>query len=288
MKKFNSINEFNKYLGVEESKHKDIDVGIYDDTNSLRLSSPPVIPNFYRVSLKIDFEDPGVYGKTEFDHSNSFLYFSCPNKPIQWETTKPWQGYYINIMPELIDNHRQLAYNFLDYGAHEALFLTKEEEDRIKTIFDQLLLEYQNPEFSLDTILAYCNLLFSYINRFYLRQFGTRKELYNHIVNNFISCLNEYYNENEDREIHTPSVQYFAEALRITPNYLGDVLKHHTGKSAIEHIHIFLVNEAKRILKSSTDSVSEIAYQLGYDYPTYFSRLFKKETGISPTEYRNQ
>ena len=120
------------------------------------------------------------------------------------------------------------------------------------------------------------------------QQFQTKKESHNRLAKMFIALLNEFYTNDNQRQYGTPSVQFFADKLSVTPNYLGDVVRNITGISPIEHIHQNIIREAKRLLKQGMYSNSEIAYHLGFEYPNYFSRLFKKVTGLTPTEYKEQ
>ena len=272
--KFNTIASFNKYTKIRAPKNNLIDIGEYSD--NFRLSSSPIYPNFYRISIKYGLEN---------EKEKGFMYFSSPNQPIEWETDTPWKGYFINITNDLISNNQHLEYSFLNYGLHEPLFLKKEEETIITQQFKAALEEYNKEVYSEDLLLAYCNLIFAHIALFYKRQFGERKEQYNQLVSDFFSLLENYYEENSDAV--QPSVKYFANQLHITPNYLSDVIKYYTGKPALEHIHLHVVKVAKSLLTQKKSTISEIAYQLGFEYPNYFSRLFRKVTGVSPSNFSN-
>lgn len=286
--KLNTISKFNQYLRVSPAKNEGIDVGKYEGNPNLRLKSDLVYPNFYRISLKYDLDNfLDTIVKPEDSHKG-FMYFSSPQQAISWETDKSWNGYYINLSQELISENQYLEYSFLNYGLHEALFLKEEEEAHIKTLYEQMLNEYQKSNFSVEILSAYCNLMFAYVAKFYERQFGEEKEKSNHLVNEFKRLLHNFYLQNRGKEIQFPSVASFAEKLHVTPNYLSDVLKYHTGKPALEHIHEQVVNTAQQLLKQKKQTVSEIAYELGFEYPNYFARLFKKKTGVSPSIFRNQ
>ncbi len=276
--KFDTIKSFNEYTNVRGPKHEFIDIGAYPP--DFLLSSNPVYPNFYRISIKYGLED---------DKEKGYMYFSSPNQSIEWKTDTPWNGYFINITKDLISNNQHLKYSFLNYGLHEALTLKKEEEIIITQHFRAALEEYNKEVFSKDLLLAYCNLIFAHVSEFYRRQFGERKEQYNKIVKDFFSLLDNYYARHEKSiDIIQPSVNYFAKKLNVTPNYLSDLVKFYTGKPALEHIHLHIVEAAKSLLILKKNTVSEIAYQLGFEYPNYFSRLFRKVTGKSPTGYTNQ
>lgn len=273
--KFDSIKSFNKYTNIRFPKHNLIDIGEYPA--DFLLSSPPVYPNFYRISIKYGLED---------DREKGFMYFSSPNQPIKWKTDTPWKGFFINITEDLISNNQHLEYSFLNYGLHEPLFLKKEEESIITQQFKAALEEYNKEDYSKDLILAYCNLIFAHVAQFYKRQFGERKEQYSQLVNDFFSLLENYYKKNGKTTVQ-PSVNYFANQLNVTPNYLSDVIKFYSGKPALEHIHQHIVKVAKSLLAQKKFTISEVAYQLGFEYPNYFSRLFRKKTGVSPSNFSN-
>jgi len=275
--KFKSIRSFNAYLRVNPPRHNFIDVGTYPE--NILMSSPPVYPNFYRISIKYGLED---------DAEKGYMYFSSPNQPIEWQATVPWNGFYINITEDLISSNQHLEYSFLNYGLHEPLFLKKEEETIITQQFKDILHEYNKEVYSIDLLLAYCNLIFAHISQFYKRQFGERKEKHNALVNDFFSLLDSYYTQNNTGETIQPSVNYFANQLNVTSNYLSDVIRFHTGKPALEQIHQHIVKTAKSLLIQKKSSVSDIAYRLGFEYPGYFTRLFRKQTGITPSKFRNQ
>jgi len=288
MLEFKKISEFNRYLGIKETKSDLINIGIYGKSDNLRSKSEEVRLSFYRVSIKLGMKGSTDFGKTKFDEGNSYVFFLGIGKPISWDQKDYTfeNGYYINLSEELVEEYSYLKYNFMDYGAHEALILTKEEEGLILNLFKDMKKEYDKENFSQSILLAYSNLLFTYINEFYLRQFGTRKELNNKIVREFLELLDSYYLKERDEITEAPTVKYFAEKLVVSPTYLSDLLRELTGKSALDHIHNEIIKKAKYKLVNSTENISEIAYGLGYNYPTYFSRLFKKITGKSPSNFR--
>lgn len=273
--KFKSIKSFNEYTKNKPPKSDLIDIGEYP--NTFLLASKPVFPNFYRISIKYGLED---------DKTNGFMYFSSPNQPIEWQTETPWNGFYINITEDLISNNQHLKYSFLHYGLHEPLFLKREEEIIITKHFKSALNEYNKQHFSIDLVLAYCNIIFAHVAQFYERQFGERKEQNNQLVDNFFYLLENYYKK--DKESVQPSVKFFANQLNVTPNYLSDVIKFYSGKPALDHIHDHIVKVAKHLLLQRNNTIQEIAYKLGFEYPNYFSRLFRKSTGVSPSKFRNQ
>ncbi|BDD11694.1 AraC family transcriptional regulator (plasmid) [Fulvitalea axinellae] len=285
MREVETIDDFNKYFGMPAPILKDISVGKYDDIERQRPASPPIHPRIYRISLKYDFEKPDINNIAEEDIGEWQIFFSAPGTELEWKLDKPTSGYYIHISPELLENNQHLSFNFLHYGMHEALFLTKQEEKRLITLFDDTLKEYDAQNDSLDVLMAYINLIFSYIQRFYLRQFGSKNDNYHHLSQAFITELNQYYAENAEVKEY-PNVGYFAEKLNVSTNYLSDIVKVNTKKTAKEHINKYILKQAKRLLDVRKHSISEIAYILGFEYPNYFARFFKRELGYSPSQYK--
>lgn len=154
-------------------------------------------------------------------------------------------------------------------------------------LFEKAYQEYEKENYAQGIIVSYASLILSYVESFYKRQFESRKTAYNKVVDDFYLRLNAYFNENQDT-ITLPSVTYFAEKANLSANYFGDVIKHFTGISPQDHIRDNIIQTAKNKLSQTSLSVSEIAYSLGFDYPTYFTRFFRKETGFTPSVYRNQ
>ena len=273
--KFEHIHAFNAYIGGPAPKHPSIDLGQYDA--GFLQSSPPVYPIFYRASIKYGLEE---------DRQKGYMYFSSPNQPIEWEAQQPWSGYYLNIAEDLISAHQHLNHSFLTYGLHQPLHLQPAEEQTMTQLFEQALHAYQQPNFSVEILVAYCNLIFAHVAQFYKRQFGEQREQHSHLVHGFFNLLERYYHPAENTTPIQPSVHQFAQQLHVTPNYLSDLIKFHTGKPALEHIHQHIIATAKPLLSQSNATVAEISHRLGFEYPNYFSRLFRKITGASPSHFR--
>ena len=191
---------------------------------------------------------------------------------------------YINGTP-LFDKVKK--YNFFNYRVNEALHLSPKEEELMKTIFKNIKTEYNNnqDEFSKEIILSHLDTLLKYSNRFYKRQFLNRKEINQTLFTRFKNILDEYFETNQLEEKGIPTVEWLAKQLGISHRYMSDTIKAETGKTAINQINLYLIEEAKNLLLAPNVSISETAYKLGFEYPQYFSRLFKKKTGISPKEY---
>ncbi|MFD2606954.1 helix-turn-helix domain-containing protein [Euzebyella marina] len=282
MKKFTDFKSFNNFIGVDEPIDEDIDVGRYPE-NTL-LKSDGIYIDFYRISFKTNYINPD---SPNFDHTDpkpiTAVFFNSPGKLYEWGLDDLFEGFYLQLSKKIIEDNRYLFQNFLEYGYHEALFLNEEEEKEIVLLYENLMQKANNKNTGQDVLLAYVNLILNLVESFYKRQFSTEAKKYNYIVSEFQQLLRDYY---DGRTKGVPSVHYFAEKMKLTPNYLGDVLKTFTHKSAIETIHEHITHEAKKLLLESKLTNSEIAFELGFDYPNYFAKLFKKQTQLTPKQYR--
>ncbi|MFT4202857.1 MAG: helix-turn-helix domain-containing protein [Chitinophagaceae bacterium] len=281
-----SIKEFTDYTNIKGLKNNQIHLTDYDLHPNIRKQSQPIQIDFYFLGIKKNYDKNKFFGQTAFDQAESFVYLDQPDDIIQWDIDNPISGYHI-LMASNIFRKIAREYSFTHYGNHEALFITKEEEKIITDLFQKAFTEYNRSEnFSKDIVVSYASLILSYIQNFYNRQFDSRKELYNKTVADFYKNLEKYYGNNQ--EIQIPNVSYFAELAHLSSNYFGDLIKHFTGNSPQEHIHQHIVQIAKSRLRDTSLTISEVAYSLGFGYPSYFTTFFKKETGISPTVFRNQ
>ncbi|WP_430406756.1 helix-turn-helix domain-containing protein [Fluviicola sp.] len=286
MKLFKDIQSFNEYLGLTKPLDSNIDIGYYD-VPKMRLKSEPVSIDFYRISIKSNFIDRSV---PEFDPNNiqpvTAVFFNSPELSGGWDIDPVFNGMYLQFSRKLIEDNRFLFKNYYNYGLHEPLLLIEKEEEEIKTIFGLMLKYYNEEKENLTVLLSYVHVLVSLVESFYKRQFASNPVQYSPIVSGFQQLLKNYYNQPINQ---TPTVQYFAEKLGLTPNYLGDIIKHLTRKSAIEHIHDFVIAKAKEMLEKRSDlNTTEIAYALGFEYPNYFSKFFKKQVNYTPKKYRSQ
>ena len=283
---FKDFESYNKYLGVAKPLDNNIDIGYYD-VPKLRLKSDPIAIDFYRISIKSNFLDKSA---RDVDPSNpkplTAVFFNSPGHSGGWDIEPTFNGMYLQISRNLIEENRFLFKNYLDYGEHEALQLTEKEEQEIRTIFALMLKYYSSRKENFAVLLSYVHVLVSLVEAFYKRQFSSNPVQYSPIVSEFQRLLINYYDEPVK---HIPTVQYFAEKLGLTPNYLGDIIKHFTQKSPLENIHEFVVKKAKEMLEERSDlNNTEIAYELGFEYPNYFAKFFKKQVSLSPKEYRLQ
>ncbi|MCD1117616.1 helix-turn-helix domain-containing protein [Chryseobacterium turcicum] len=281
MKLFKDFKDYNDYLGVAKPLDNDIDIGYYEPAN-MRLKSESVMVDFYRISFKINFKD-----KTKPDAKPiTAVFFNSPEMVGGWDIEPTFSGMYLQLSKKIIEENRFLFKNYLDYGLHEALFLTESELKEVSTLFGLMIKYYNSEKQNFGVLLSYVNVLISLVEAFYKRQFSSDPKQYNRVVTDFQQNLKNYYNEPVSQ---TPNVQFFAEKVGLTPNYFGDIIKHFTQKSAIENIHEFVIAKAKELLEKRTDlNNTEIAYELGFEYPNYFAKFFKKQVNLTPKEYRLQ
>jgi AraC family transcriptional activator of pobA len=283
MKIFRDFTSYNEYIGLAAPLDNDIDVGYYDPP-SILLKSEPVMVDFYRISIKIRFK----LKATPDAEPITAVFFNSPELVIApgWEAEPTYTGMYLQISKKAIEENRFLFRTYLDYGQHEALHLTDEEVDEISAVFKLMIKYYESEKKHSGVLLSYVNVLVSLVEAFYKRQFSTDPKQYNRIVTEFQQNLVEYYNQPVKQ---LPSVQYFADQAGLTANYLGDIVKHFTQKSALENIHEVVIKKAKELLEQNTQlNTAQIAYELGFEYPNYFSKFFKKQVSLSPKEYRLQ
>ena len=281
MRIFKDFTTFNEYIGLSNPLDNDIDVGYYDPPNML-LKSEPVMVDFYRVSFKTNFVDK----TTPNAKPVNAVFFNSPEMVGGWDIEPTYKGMYVQLSKKIIDENRFLFKNYLDYGLHEPLFLADNEIIEITTLFELMIKYYSKERQNFTVLLSYVNVLISLVESFYKRQFSTDPKEYNRIVTDFQQSIKDYYNQPVSQ---LPNVQYFADKLGLTPNYLGDIVKHFTNKSALENIHDFVIKKAKELLIDDKKlNTTEVAYELGFEYPNYFSKFFKKQVNLTPKEYRLQ
>jgi len=284
MREFKDFESYNIYVGLPEPLDNNIDIGFYD-VKKMRLQSEPIMIDFYRVSLKSNFIDKTV---PDYNPDNptptTAVFFNSPERPVGWDVQPTFNGMYLQLSKKLIEEHRFLFKHYLDYGEHEALYLTGKEEQEIRTIFGLMLKHYGSGQDNNSVLLSYTHVLISLVEAFYKRQFSAHPKRYNYILSDFQQQLKDYYNQPVEQ---LPTVQYFADKLHLSPNYLGDIIKHFTQQSAIETIHNFVIKKAKELLEERNDlNNTEIAYELGFEYPNYFAKFFRKHSNLTPKEYR--
>jgi AraC family transcriptional regulator, transcriptional activator of pobA len=266
----------------------------------LDVTTPPkdeieFVCDFYCIGLKKIKSGELIYGKTRYDHDRGWMYFVKPGQLLKSKKLQfAEKGFAIHLHEDFLLGHPLFTeikkYSFFDYETSEALHLSPKEKEVMWSLFHKMESEYHNnpDEFSKSIILSHLDSLLKYAQRFYKRQFIDRKPLTGIKVTKFNECLESYFEDGEPNKQGLPSVNHMAYQLNLSPKYLSDLLKLETGKTALELIHLYIISQAKNLLAEGELNVSEIAYRLGFENPPYFSRLFKKEVGMSPKEYKNK
>lgn len=292
-----TITEYHRLTGLPKPEHPLISV-----INLESLARPPVdgpvslIFDFYSISLKRAMVSKYRYGQQTYDFDEGLMFFMAPGQvfgfEIDKEATQRPSGWMILVHPDFLWN-TPLAktikqYEYFSYSVHEALYLSDKEEAMITGIAQYMEQEYHSniDKFSQTVIIAQLELLLTYAERFYNRQFITRKIINHQILDRLEDILTEYFNSDNLISKGLPSVQYIAEVLNVSPSYLSGMLKTLTGQSTQHHIHEKLIEKAKEKLSLTNLSVSEIAYELGFEHPQSFSKLFRTKTNFSPLEFR--
>ncbi|AIS57686.1 AraC family transcriptional regulator [Vibrio coralliilyticus] len=299
MKKFHfdTIAEQNEILGLRPPEHPLIDVikiSSKSDDNQLSCEEDiSLSTSFYSISLKHIISGELMYGRTRYDCSNGTMLFFAPNQEVSASGIKvDAVARTICFHPDYIRGHKLQdeirKYQFFNYSVNEALHLSPKEERHMANMFDALELENSNSldAFSKELILSQISTLLMYTNRYYHRQFLMRKEADTSVYDRFSVLLEDRLEAVVQESATIPEVEELAQGMKMTSRYLSDALKAETGKTTKDWIHYALIEKSKDRLLSSKDSVATIAYALGFEYPQYFSRLFKNKVGMTPSEYR--
>lgn len=295
----NSISQAHQSVGLPAPKHPLVSVvKTADFKPTIDFNGLKVINNLYQITLKSKGCGNLMYGKNSYDYEDGTLIFTAPGQVTVFSGEMPQSidnenGWTLAFHPDLIRKSKLAdkisRYSFFNYEVNEALHLSEDELKTIEELIDKIVKEYsQNiDEHSQNLIISNIELLLDYCTRFYGRQFYTRSNLNLDFVSKFEKLLNKYYQTDEVKDNGLPTVHYMSKHLNFSSNYLSDLLKNETGKTAQEHIHLFIIEQAKNKLLNSNSSISEIGYALGFEYPQHFSTLFKLKTGVSPREFRN-
>lgn len=288
--KVNKTSDYSGYHGLTD-RHPLITVIDFSEISPIRhsLNKYGVYGVFVQENNDLDL----MYGCGKYDYKDGSLICVSPGqiggKEENGERVSIG-GWAMLFHPDLIRG-TQLEkditnYSFFDYSVNEALHMNEKEREIVVSIFKRIKSEIENPHDDLqnDILVSYISLLLKYCQRFYNRQFLTRKLSNNDILSKFDSFLKEYFTENRHTSSGLPTVSICAEHLCMSVNYFSDLIKKMTGESADRHIRQFIIRQIKNELASGL-TVAEAAYKLGFEYPAHLSRMFRKETGITPTQY---
>ncbi|MGE4512936.1 MAG: helix-turn-helix domain-containing protein [Chryseobacterium sp.] len=294
MNTIQSISAFHKLLSLPEPKHPMVSViNLYESIFIEDEVWNGFVSKHYCVALKRNAKGKIKYGQQHYDYDKGVLSFTAPNQ-VQYLDLKTMDcentGYLLVFHEDFLLRHALAktisSYGFFSYAVNEALHLSEEEENDLLEIMFKIDKECQHIDHhTQEIILSQIELLLNYSKRFYERQFITRKSGSHQLLTKFESYLNNYFSK-ESSEKGLLTVQQIADAMNLSPNYLSDLLRIHTGQNTQQHIHEKLINKAKEKLSTTELSVSEIAYELGFEHSQSFSTLFKKKTNMSPLEFR--
>lgn len=266
--------------------YHDVKVSLADAGNRFSL-------DFYKISFKTSFRGQVKYGQGYYDFDEGGLAFLAPHQIVTMSgEAAGYEGYSFFFHPDLIKGfplgNEMSKFGFFSYGVSEALYLSAREKQVVLSLFEAIENELNNytDQFSQHILVSQIELLLNYSDRFYHRQFITRRTIYNDLIARMEHYLSERLENGSPLTNGLPTVQELSQFLNVTPRYLTDLLKSLTGQSAQQHIHHQLIEKAKIILSNSTLTIAEIAYQLGFEHPQSFSKLFKQKTNMSPVMYR--
>ncbi|MBS1508285.1 MAG: helix-turn-helix transcriptional regulator [Bacteroidetes bacterium] len=293
-----SISELHRFNNIAPPEHPLISLIDYGKTKPTPVNNQlKWMQEFYTISLKRNVVGKYRYGQQSYDFDEGLMTFFAPNQVITVElteedmTSKP-SGWILAIHPDFLFGTALATsikkYSFLNYSVKEALFLSEKEESIINELFQNIRNEYQGnlDRFSQQIVISQLELLFNYAERFYQRQFITRKISNHQILDKLETLLNDYFNGDNIANHGLPTVQYVSQTLNITADYLSSMLKSLTGLNTQQHIHNKLIEIAKVKLSSTNLSVSEIAFELGFEHSQSFNKLFKSKTKQTPLEFR--
>jgi len=298
MRHFKTISEFHDFVRLPPPQHplfSVVDVGTVPHRDGEEPAS--MVFDFYSISIKRMRNVTVKYGQQPFDFNDGIMSFMAPSQVFGMTVANKDEaveksGWVLYIHPDFIWNTPLSSaikrYEFWDYSLHEALFLSAKEEATIMAVVRAIDQEYQATidRFSKPIIVSHVESLLNYADRFYHRQFITREKANHQVLERVETLLQAYFNSHNLGERGLPTVQYVADCLHLSPKYLSTLLRLLTGQNTQQHIHTQLIAKAKEKLATTTLTVSEIAYELGFEHVPSFSKLFKTKTNLSPVEFR--
>jgi AraC-like DNA-binding protein len=297
--RFDTVNEYN-LLNNHETLHPLVSVIDFSKASPRTWGKDKKVRinyGLYCIFLKDVNCGDIKYGRNYYDYQEGTLVFVSPGQVMELDNDglvyQP-KGYALVFHPDLLQG-TQLAktiseYNFFSYKSNEALHLSERERQIVLDCFAKIKYELQQrvDKHSKKLITSNIELFLNYCDRFYDRQFITRENVNQGVLEKFEEKLNDFFLSDKPQLLGLPSVAYFADALHLSANYFGDLIKKETGKSAKEYIQFKIIDLAKNLIFSRDKTISEIANELGFKYPQHFTRMFKNETGLTPNEFRNQ
>ncbi|MDF2380676.1 helix-turn-helix transcriptional regulator [Nostoc ellipsosporum NOK] len=293
--RFISIAESHEAFGLPKPQHPLISLIHFNEKNPFNTGMAPIydVLSFYKITFITHNAGRLKYGRDYYDYDEGSMLFMAPNQLVgSTEYNSKTYCYILLIHPDFLLGHPLAAkirqYGYFAYSANEALHLSESERKTILSIYEIMEQELNSrvDEFSQEVVIAQIDLLLSYVNRFYKRQFITRKVVNNDILQKTETILDDYFNNLRSLHQGLPTVQFLSEQLNLSPGYLSDMLRSLIGLNAQQYIHEKLIAKAKERLSTTKLSVAEIAYELGFEHSQSFSKLFKSKTNQSPLEFR--
>lgn len=288
---------YNFFKLEQKIHHPQVAVIDFSELKAFVDDETKVSGNFYALIFKNHSTKSVKYGRKVVDFHDGSMICLAPNQvlelDVEEEDPESMSGYGLFFHPDFLRlttlHDKMKDYSFFSYEVSEALHLSEKEKQILQECIIKIQTELkENIDIHSQAILASSiELLMNYCSRFYGRQFITRKTSNHFIVSEIEKLLIDYFKANDISEKGLPTVKYLAEQVHLSPGYLSDLLKKETGKNTQDHIHYYLIEEAKSILLRTNKSVGEIAYSLGFEYPQYFNKLFKQKTRKTPVEFRN-
>ncbi|MCI3936174.1 helix-turn-helix transcriptional regulator [Chryseobacterium aahli] len=292
--KVDSISQLHEMLGFGKPVHPLI--SITQNANMVvedKFLNQHFLFNFYKISFKKTLKGKMGYGQSYYDFDEGGMIFTAPNQLLSTSSDDiQYEGLTMLIHSDFLRNYslatRIKSFGFFSYSANEALFLSDKEKETIFSVFDNIKEELNNTidDFSQDVIISHIEVLLNYSNRFYKRQFITRKAVNNDLLSKIEELLNAYFDKESGLNQGLPTVEFLATKLSLSPRYLSDMLRSLTGQNAQQLIHEKLIEKAKDYLTTTQLSVAEIAYQLGFEHPQSFNKLFKNKTNQTPVQFK--
>ncbi|OXA86599.1 helix-turn-helix domain-containing protein [Flavobacterium hercynium] len=291
---FETISQLHNAMGQAKPMHPLISILNYGEAVfDPKEFENGLILNFYKISFKTQFTGKIKYGHGYYDFEEGGMSFVAPGQILRMQDEEAdYSGMSLHIHPDFIRpyslNTNIKKYGFFSYSAAEALYLSEKEKETILGVFKNISEELNEriDNFSQDVIISQIEVLLNYSNRFYNRQFITRKANNHDVLSKLEILLEDYFKDEKIIENGVPTVQLLADALQLSPRYLSDLLRNTSGQNTQQFIHDKLIEKAKEYIANGNFSVSEIAYKLGFEHPQSFSKLFKKKTSITPLAFK--
>ena len=290
-----TVTDYTRLCGLLAPAHPLLTVIDLEQTrnNVLPEKLTPMVQHFYTVWVKKNLKGKVHYGHQSYDFGEGVMGFQAPGQVFAIDAMldiSPLSGWMVLFHPDLLRKYplgqKIAGYGFFSYAVHEALHLSAQEGTALDSLLDTIRAEYGRPidAFSQDVLVAQLDVLLNYANRFYHRQFLTRRSPEHDLLSRFEALLTSYFATDAGQSL--PTVQRFADALHVSPAYLSDMLRTLTGQTTQQYLHQALIEKAKRLLLTTSLTINETAFRLGFEYPQYFTRLFKSKTGLTPAAFR--